>query len=43
VDETVGLFLLRDAPDNFSEELTAVKAIDTPPKDKAVKAPPAKK
>jgi hypothetical protein len=43
VDEAVGLFLLRDAPENFGKELPAVKAMDAPEKDKAVKAPPAKK
>jgi len=57
VDEAVGLFLLRDAPENFSTQMpeapntntkvqrvdSTTKAMEKPPRDKAVKEPAAKK
>lgn len=51
IDDPKAEFLLRDAPENFSRELPVpfapvgdgVKAPDTPSRDKAVKAPTAKK
>lgn len=47
VDDAKAEFLLRDAPDNFSRELPtpseSVKAPETPARDKAVKAPGARK
>ena len=46
IDDPKAEFLLRDAPENFSRELPAedeLKALDEPPRDKAVKAPQKKK
>jgi len=42
LDEPKALFLLRDAPENFTTEIP-VKAIDEPVADKMIKAPARKK
>jgi len=42
LDDPKALFLLRDAPENFSTEIP-VKAIDEPVVDKMIKAPARKK
>jgi len=43
VDEARALFMLRDAPDNFTTELPVAKTLDAPPHDKALKTPTRKK
>ena len=46
VDDFRALFLLKDAPENFTKDLPdaeEIKSLDEPPKDKAVKAPAKKK
>lgn len=46
IDEPKALFLLRDAPENFTTELPAppqAAAVDEPTADKMVKAPARKK
>lgn len=43
VDQHIGEYLLRDAPENFEQVSAETKELDAPTKDKAIHAPARKK